>query len=421
MSVASLALGFAREATIAYFFGTCQELDAFLIGMALPSLLVVNVASITVAVVLPVYVAHREAGRLADATALVQKWFWFSALVIAGICLAIFCAAGPLMKAMAAGFGPAQQARAGHWLRTMLPYVWLLAMVGIFKTILNSNDRFAVPAMTNQLVALGVIVSCVAGAQKLGVGALVVGFGGGAVVAFGWQWANARRFEPKLVSLAGIRRNVSIPMAAGGAMALHSLALQVDVAVDRAFASTLPHGSVAAYNYAQRVNAMPSAIITSVLATVLFPVLARMTAAGKWREALRTVSRWCTALVLLGLVPVLLLVMFRFQLISVVFHRGAFDEAAVRLTAEPLCFLPFSILISSASTLFSQLLLAQRRARAVALLSMLVISLKFLLNLVFVRSYGLAGLALATVVASAVVTTLRIIVASRYGPAGGNQ
>jgi putative peptidoglycan lipid II flippase len=416
VSTANVALGFAREATVAYFFGTSVELDTFLMALALPKLLAVTFAQLTVAVVLPLYVGHRQAGQRELASALVQKWFWFSGAVIAVLCAILFVGADFLMSAMAPGFSPAHRAEAAGWLRTLLPYVWLLGVAGTFTVVLNSNDRFFVPAVSSELISASVIVACVAAAQVLGVGSLAAGFVAGGMLGFTWQLLNSRRFEPALPSLGTPHLNVTLPIAASGAMAFHYASKQLDTVVDRAFASGLPHGSIAAYNYAQMINGIPSAIVTAAVATALFPVLSRMAATGDFRAALRTARRWSAALCLLILGPALLLAFFRSQVVTLAFERGAFDANGVRMTAEVLMVTPFVILFQVVLVLFSLLLFAQKRHRVVAALSVLFVSSKVVLSSWLVNTHGLLGLAFATLIATGLSTSLTVYWAHNRTP-----
>jgi putative peptidoglycan lipid II flippase len=417
ISILNVVVGFSREATVAYFFGTSQRLDTFLVALTLPQLLASNLAEISVAVVLPIYVGLRQAQRLEEATALVQKWFLFSGAVVAGACAVLFVLADAVMYALAPGFDAARRAEAATWLRTLLPYVWLLGVSGVFKSVLNSHERFFVPAFSGQLVSLCVIFFCALLSQRWGAGALAAGFVSGAMLGFLWQLLNARRFEPRLPARKVAVRGVALPIAAGGAMVLHAVAYQVDTIVDRAFASGLPAGSIAAYNYALMINSIPSTIVSAAISTALFPVLARMTAGGDWQGALRTVRRWSLGLCSLGIVPVILLVIFREQVVTLVFQRGAFTERGVAMTASVLNLLPFLILLSFVSTLFTQLLLAKKMARYIALLSVFTLCAKVGCNIVFVRQFGLWGLALSTVIVASAATALRIYFSVRRAPA----
>ncbi len=408
VSAANVILGFGREATIAYFFGTSAELDTFLVALALPKMLAVNFTQLSVAVVLPLYIGYRQAEKYDQATALVQKWFLFSGAIIAGVCALLFVAADPLMHALAPGFDDAQRSEAVGWLRMLLPYVWILGVAGIFTVVLNSNDRFFVPAFSGQLVSVCVIAFCALASSRLGAGSMVAGFVAGGMLGFTWQLLNSRRFEPRLPSLKKTHLDVKLPIAASGVMVLHYGSKQLDTVVDRAFASGLPQGSIAAYNYAQMINGIPSAVATAAISMALFPVLSRMAASGDFSGALRTARRWSAALFLFFLGPVLLLVFFRAQVVSLVFERGAFDESGVRMTAEVLLVMPFLILLQVVMVLFNVLLLSQKRNRTVAALSFLLVFCKVSLNFWLAGKYGLVGLAVATLIAAGISTSLMV-------------
>jgi putative peptidoglycan lipid II flippase len=419
VSILNVALGFGREATIAYFFGTSAELDTFLVALALPQLLVFNLAEITVAVVLPMYIGYRQAQKNNLATALVQKWFWFSGAVIAGFCVLLFVGADLLMYALAPGFDTVRRAEAAGWLRTLLPYVWLLGVAGVFKAVLNSHDRFFVPAFSSQLVSVCVIAACAVASHKLGVGSLAVGFVTGAMLGFTWQLLNSRRLEPRLPDLIGLKSDMKLPIVAGGAMVLNSVALQLDTVIDRAFASGLPEGSIAAYNYACMISGIPTAIVTSAIATALFPVLAKMTAGGDWLPSFYRVRKWSLVLFFVGIGPVLLLVLFRTHIVSLVFERGAFGGGEVVMTSEILQVYPYMILVSMVSTLFTQLLVTQHKYRIVAFISFAALFAKISSNLFAVAKYGIFGLAISTLFVSAAATSIRILLAyncSRKSP-----
>ena len=130
---------------------------------------------------------------------------------------------------------------------------------------------------------------------------------------------------------------------------------------------------------------------------------------------MRTTHRWMAVLCIGGVVPVALLIVFRVQVITLLFQRGAFDSAAVEMTSVVLTVLPVMMIIMSVSMLLDRMLLAQRRVGALAALSVTAILLKLVFNYVFVvvLPWELVGLAVATVLATGVVTVARYMVARR--------
>lgn len=399
VSLVNVVLGFAREATIAYFFGASAEVDEFLVGLALPRFLVTNVAMISVAVVLPVYIGYREAGEKEKATEIVRRWFWFSGKIMAVVCAVLFAGAELIMHALAPGFDAAQKAEAARWLRILLPYVWLMSVAGAFKVVLDTHRRFLAPALAQGLVSACVIAACALASSAWGVGSLAAGFVAGGMVGFAVQLLGSRRFEPR-VPFSLSRQKLSLPLAAGGAMLLQSVARQGQVFIDRGFASTLPEGSVAAYNYAQALNSLPNAVVSSALATALFPMLSRMVARGNTGQAFRTARKWVLLVLGAGSFAVALVIVFRHELVSLLFQRGSFDAGDVEMTASVLEFLPLLMLTTGSAVIFNRLLLSHEKAHWIAVLGISAVALKLGLSFVLVEEMGLRGLALATVAAA---------------------
>jgi putative peptidoglycan lipid II flippase len=231
------------------------------------------------------------------------------------------------------------------------------------------------------------------------------------MAGFALQFLSSRRFEPS-VPFSLTRQKLSLPLAAGGAMLLQSVARQGQVIIDRAFASTLEEGAVAAYGYAQAINTVPNAVLTAAIATALFPLLSRMAAKQQHRQTFKKAGKWSLVLVAAVATPVLALVFFRDQVVSLVFERGAFGDRGVALTSQVLSILPFLVLLSIVSTLMTRLLLAQQRTLMVGILSLCAVVLKLGASFFLVPLYGLSGLAGATLFAALCATTARVVVAS---------
>lgn len=412
VSLINVVLGFAREATIAYFFGASAEVDEFLVGLALPRFLVTNVAMISVAVVLPVYVGYREKGEPERATELVRRWFWFSGKVMAVVCAVLFAGAELIMHALAPGFDAAQKAEAARWLRILLPYVWMMSVAGAFKVVLDTHRRFLAPALAKGLVSACVIAACALASSAWGAGALAAGFVAGGMVGFSVQFLSSRRLEPRIpFSLS--RQKLSLPLAAGGAMLLQSVSSQGQVFIDRGFASTLPEGSVAAYNYAQAINSLPNAVVSSAIATALFPILSRMISKGDAGKAFIMARKWVLIIVCAALVPVFLLIFFRFEIVELLFERGSFDLIDVNMTASVLQFLPIVMLTTGSTVILNRLLLSHNRAFWIAILGVTAVVLKFVFSFFLVKYLGLRGLALATVLVAVPISFTRYFLCLR--------
>jgi putative peptidoglycan lipid II flippase len=419
IAAVNVVLGFAREGVIAYYFGTSGELDTFLVAYTLPRMIVIQAAQITVSIILPLYVAHLEAGRREDATALVRRWFVFLTKAMTIFCLATALLAPVLTSLIAPGLSDAQKAQASTWLRWLLPYVWVITMAGCFKVVLDQNRRFFMPAMSGAFVSIAVMAGCFLGAKSMGVSAMIPGFLIGGVVAFLFQWKQSNTYEPTMMRFRDMPRSVQLPLLSGGIMVLNSFAQQANLIIDRVFASSLPEGSIAALNYANAILMVPQTIVSAALATALFPVLSEMIARDRWRDAFRTTLRWTTVVLVLSMIPVGALIVWRQQLIAMIFQRGHFGHEATEMTATAITVLSFTLLTLSANALIMRLLLAQQQLRLIFTTTILALVAKVIANVVLVPGYGLQGVAAASVIALAVATVFRYIGGAWYSPSAG--
>ena len=417
ISVLNVALGFAREAILAYYFGTSAELDAFLIAYTLPRVIVLQAIQITVWVMLPLYVAHLEGGRRDEATALLRAWFVFLAKATTIFCLIVALIAPIITYLIGPGLTADQRHEAANWLRWLLPYVWVTTMSGCFKVVLDQNRRFFAPAMSSAFVSMAVIGACLVAASDMGVAATIPGFLIGGSVGYLWQWYQSRAYEPTMTSFRNVPKHVKLPLASGVIMVINSFALQANVIIDRAFASYLPEGSIAALNYANSLIMVFQNIIGMALGTSLFPILSEMIARGEWRRAYRTTLGWTGVVVLFLLVPSLGMMIFRHDVVRLVFQRGAFGAQATEMTAHVLLVLSFMVMVFGANVLIMRLLLAQQQLRLILWTTILMVVLKIIINALLVSRYQLLGVAIATVAAGATTTAVRIWGGRRY--AGG--
>jgi putative peptidoglycan lipid II flippase len=412
ISAINVLFGFVREAVMAYHFGASAELDAFLVAFTLPRLVAMQLVQITVSLILPLYVGHVENGDHALATALLRKWFRLCLMIVTGVSLVILIGSELVTRGVGPGLSAEAHDDAARWLRWLVPYLWLVGITGCFKVVLDTHRRFAIPAAAGALVSICMVIAVVAGADRYGIAVVLPALAVAGALTFLIQWWPARTHEPTLIGLGPIPANVRLPVVGGGILVLLSISQQTNTIIDRAFASYLPDGSIAALNFANSLADIPSTILSMALATALFPVLAGMTAKGKWRLAFRTTVNWALVVMAIGAIPVAILVFFSDEVVRLVFGRGAFDAEAVERTATALMILSATIWLTGATSIVNRLMLSQRQLVQMLLISVFGVSVKIIANVLLV-SRGIAGVAWATVIAGVAATLLRYAIAAR--------
>ena len=168
--------------------------------------------------------------------------------------------------------------------------------------------------------------------------------------------------------------------------------------IDQFVAATLSAGSVAALAYANKGIILVLALMGTALRTALLPSFSRMVAQHDWsgiHHTLRTYTRYS----LLGSVALVMGIMvFGTFLVKLLFQRGAFTADDTRLVGQVQAvyalqippFILISILAPLASALHANRLLVWS-----ALLSLVLCAI---LDYALSRCFGLAGIALTTVI-----------------------
>jgi putative peptidoglycan lipid II flippase len=403
-SLASLVkiAGAAKLIVISHKFGTGDPVDAFLIALLLPMFLAEVLGGSFHAAFVPVFIEIREhQGRVA-AQHLLSAVMARATLLLFATAILLALSGHWILPLLASGFGAAKLSLAGSLFHCLLPVLILSGLSIIGRAILNAGERFALAALAPIATPLVTIVLLAALARQLGPYALALGALGGSLLELlavcralrrhGFSLFPGRRSHP------AIRRVMSQygPVVAGGFLTSGS------IVVDQSLAATLGPGSVSALNYGSKLVLVLLSIASGAISTAVLPHFSRIVALGDWtalRQTLKTYSR------VLGLVTIplaLVLMLVSEPLVRLLYQRGAFTEADTLLVAgvQRIFFLqvPFAIV----SALFVRLLSSLKANQVLLRAAAISLPLNVILDVVFMRWLGVAGIALASAVVSLV-------------------
>ena len=166
--------------------------------------------------------------------------------------------------------------------------------------------------------------------------------------------------------------------------------------VDQVMAAMLPAGSVAALAYGGRFVSVALALLGGSVASAVTPVFAEMTARSDWEGCRRSLRSWGWASAGAAALVGCALISGSHLLVRLTFQHGAFsaeDGAAVSLVLKMYAIqIPFFV----SSRVFYRFLIAMRRTDLVFYCGLVNLVLDVALNLLLMRSMGVAGIALAT-------------------------
>jgi putative peptidoglycan lipid II flippase len=162
----------------------------------------------------------------------------------------------------------------------------------------------------------------------------------------------------------------------------------------------LPAGSVAVLTYGERICGV-FCITGLAVAQALFPKVAELAAQKDWKQLSRMALGF-SSLILAGSLPFVILFWFASEpIIRIVFERGEFTPADTKEVAEVLRFAGFQVPGSILVALGARLVMALRANHFVLVTAICGLAVNVGLNLVFMRWFGVKGIALSTAIVNA--------------------
>jgi putative peptidoglycan lipid II flippase len=166
--------------------------------------------------------------------------------------------------------------------------------------------------------------------------------------------------------------------------------------VDQSMAAMLPAGSVSALAYANRFVSVVVTLLAGAVSSAVVPHFSRMIAQRDWTGCRHTLKTWVRLTALVSTPIALALIAGSHWLIRAAFQHGVFGARDTALVTPVLAMYAIQIPFFVSSRVFYRFLVAMRRADLIFYCGALNLALDIVLNLILMRWFGVAGIALAT-------------------------
>ncbi|MFE1285342.1 murein biosynthesis integral membrane protein MurJ [Streptomyces sp. NPDC058751] len=338
LSIAGALLGLGRDQALAHLFGAGSDTDAFLVAWTVPefaaTLLIEDGLAFVLIPAFGVAMTRRARGAPGDPVrALVAATLPRLALAFATVGALLIAGAPYLVEALAPGLPDPRLAV--DCTRLTATCVFSFGLAGYCSAALRAHHRFVAPAAIYTAYNAGIIAVMFVLGTRYGVRSAALGVAVGGVLMVAVQapslWRRLRRGEP---ASGAPDAEPARPMglALVGTVLLFALCRQSQVLVERFLASSLPAGAISHLNYAQKVAQMPM-VLSLMLCTVTFPVVAQAIAEGDTERARARVERDLTLVACTVLLGTAAVVACAPQIIELLFQRGAFTARDTAATA----------------------------------------------------------------------------------------
>lgn len=409
MTMLSRVLGLARDVVFAWYIGAAGGADAFFVAFKIPNFLRRLFAEGAFAqAFVPVLSEFRQTKQLADVRHLVDCIAGcLGASVITISCLAVL-GAPVLTFIFAPGFylnDPQKYQLTVDLIRITFPYLAFISLAGFVGAILNSYDRFAVPAVTPVLLNLVLITAAIFASDWFATPAIALAWG--VLIAGVFQLTFQLPFlaqinllpRPKMIwNDPAVKKvlKLMVPALFGVSIA------QINLLLDTVIASLIADGSVSWLYYSDRLIELPLGVFGIAIATVILPTLSRQhtTASESYSQTLD----WALRTVLLIAIPatVALIAMAKPIIATLFFHGKHFTYfdmlmSSYSLVAYALGLTAFMLIKVLVTGYFSrQDTRTPVKIGIRAMVANMALNLVFVVPLYWLWQLGHVGLAFAT-------------------------
>jgi putative peptidoglycan lipid II flippase len=401
-ALASRLLGWVRLLVIGSQFGASRELDAYFAAFRIPdAIFQLVVAGALSAALIPVFSSYRAREQDREAWRLASSVINLVVIALAGLSLVMALLAPWLVPVVAPGFDAPTSELTIRMTRIMLLSPVLIGMGAVISGILNSYERFAVPALAPLAYNVAIILAAIFLAPVMGVEGLAVGVAVGSLAHLAIQLPELGRVGQRYdltigLSHPGVRRVVWLM----GPRMLGLAAGQINFLASTVLASGLPQGSLTAYNYAFQLSQIPVGVLGVSVAVALFPTLSRDAALGRMADIRRQVSASLRFLVFLALPLTATLMVLAEPITSVFFQYGLFGESSADRTAEALVFFAIGLSGHIVVHVLTRAFYAMQDTRTPVTWAIVAVAINVPLMIWLVGPMGVAGLALALSISS---------------------
>lgn len=401
LTLLSRVLGFLRDLLLASRLGLSAQSDIYFTAFRIPdtvyNLLILGTLS---AAFIPIFTQYyikdkKEAWRIASSILNI------SLLTMGGLAFVIFLAAEPLTKLIAPGFSIDQLKQTVQLTRILLLSPIIFTASSVFSSALLSLKKFIWVNTAPLFYNLGIIIGIIWLFPRYGLIGLAGGVLLGALMHAGIQLPQiiiqGFRWKPVLMlHNKGVRNilKLFIPRILGLDISY------INLVIVSIIGSKLATGTIAAFNFAANIQAVPLGIFALSTSLAVFPILSEHFAKNEHKAFLTTFNRAFIRVLFFILPSSILLLLMRAQIVRLLIGYGKCDWTCTITTFDTLGILSFALLAQGLIPLLSRAFYARHNTAKPVVIGLIAMAINAGLSYWLSFSFGIMGIALGFLIAS---------------------
>lgn len=393
--------GFVRNMLISSNFGAGLESDTYFMALKITSTVFMTIGSAITTTMIPIIVGYLKKEDKKKAFEFANKIFTILFSIGLFIVSMGMMGASYYTKWIVKGFSGEKLSLTIKLTQTMFPILICIMISYICVSLLQSFGKFSITSVLSVPYNIILITYLVFFAARFGVQGLAIATLIGWVSQFMIQlpYLYKKGYRVKLIldfKDPDVRTFFKLILP----IFLSTMVYSVNNIIDARLASTLSEGKVSALDYAFGVYTAIATMTIYGISTVLFPKFAKHTSTDDYdafkRQIVSTIKVLCFLLI-----PITVgLATLSKPIVRLAFERGAFNEQGVFFTKIALTYYTIGMIGFGIQEVLNKAFFALKDTKTPMKFGIVSVTINIVLNIILIKVMDLAGLALATSLAT---------------------
>lgn len=414
VSVLAKIVTFITEAILAGYLGTTSQSDAYYMVTSIQNVIYPMLSIGIWKVYLPIYKEKITLGEMESANDLTDKVITVYTAVSLGVVAVLVLFSSVVVSIIAPGFDAETKALCAQLVRISAPMYVFIISAAVYASMLQCHNKFLGSQIREVASHIPTILTAVFFYPKFGILSLGIALALGGMLRLAvelpfvdWGYRFKPSFGKKSKEFSLMTKRLPSALVSAGVSKLNLL-------VDKMMASTLPAGAVSGLNYGNRLTNVFSGLLSTAVATAMYPQMVELISLKKTEELNRLMTRIIKIFAMIMFPITLACILFRVELVSAVFERGAFGKESVSLTSGVFACYAAGLFFIAVNSVLVNVFYGYGDTKTPMQIGLINLIVNICLNLLLVKLIGINGLAIATSLSACFIFVLRMFLIKRY-------
>lgn len=400
LTLLAKAFGYIEKVVLAYYFGTNYEIDVYILVISIIMSVYIFFREIIEPGFMHVFLKGIRANDEDGAWAFFNNIARLILLITVILSVFTFFFSNVLINIFAPGFLGIKRTLSVQLLKYAFPATVFLSITALTNIALNGKKKFVLPATGDLTFKVVILLALIFLFNCLGIYSLVYGLILGSVIKFGLH--SIGLYKKYMISKLNFSTSytqdawkLTWPLVIGVTFS------QFSSLIDNFFASYMKEGTIAALSFSKKIVELPVILFPYILSIVVFPYFSELSIA-KEKEKLSGLLLQSLSWITVIFLPLSVFFnIFSYELVEIIFKRGAFDVYSTNITARSLAVYSFGLIFFALETIVVIFYFANSDTKTPIFVGVICVLENILLSYVFINIFGYTGIALSMVISKA--------------------